>query len=272
MKERLLENKKNREEAQQWFIDEDKRLISTEHDLRETEEIQSLSLNVLLTHYKNTFNTLPRTFLDVGCSGGDTFLKLRTQCNLHTIQLYGIDPSEHAITIAKKNVGDAKYHVIRAEELNESKALFPPIDAIFVHLCLGLWENPLKGITNLVELMSDKSIIYVADLHKNSITEGIKAAKNQEEVEYLKAQYKAALTEEELEYILREATSKGGDIHYTIGTGLFGGFNPSSMEFLRLINDADIQRIVRSLSKTKEKELAGKLGFKLQHGLIVKKR
>lgn len=266
IEELLRENLDNRKLAQTWFLDDDKRIVSSEHDNRETGEIQELSLNVLFAQYTNAFGKKPSTFLEVGCNTGEVFEKIYNHMGLDDLELYGIDPSESAISIAKNKFKTAKLNVGKAEDINTIRHL-PPFDTIFVHLCLGLWDNPTQGIKNLVSSMSRNSIIYIVDLDKSSRLEGIEAAINSSEKEYLKDQYNASFSKDELHYILETGIEGTENISFELGTASLGGFQYNSKHFIKLINNPRIQKVLRTY---KNEKFNGTPPFQLQHGWIFK--
>lgn len=244
-----------------------KREISLKYDNRETKEIQQLSLNIVFAHYENIFQKKPKNFLEVGCNTGEGLKEVHNSIGDKNIQLFGMDPSKNALNSAEKNLNNAaSLHLGKVEDKNIPN-VFPPIDVIFVHLCFGLWDDPIIGLKNLIDCMSTNSVIYIVDLHYESQLRNINFATNKEEKKYLTDQYNASFSEEELHYILETCAIEHKNISFNLGTGTFGGFSYADSNFIKLINNPKVQEIIRSYNQGNNIDSS----YDLQHGWVIKR-
>lgn len=156
----------------------------------------------------------------------------------------GIDSSEEAIHCA--NQLNIKAHFICTDIKNFSSHA-KSYDAILIHLCFGLFEDPLALLEQLLPYLSNESIIYIVDLNRDSIESGLSSVENKEEELYLYDQYHASLTLSEFEQLLTYMTKTRKDMMYKIGTSIIGGFSPFSMEFLSLIGNENLQQTLRQV-------------------------
>lgn len=237
-----LEDK--RIQAQSWFIDKEKRKVSTQYDNRETSAVSILSVETFISFYEEKFNKKPTSILDIGCGQGQVLKYLSQQ--LPFASLTGIDSSYDAIKTAKLLNINAEFICTDVERISFQNKTF---DIIFIHLCFGLFRDPLIVLKNLIPYMSSESLIYIVDLNRECFEEGITSSKSQVEELYLRDQYNAAFSLTELKNLLSFVTEPEVDLTFTIGTSLIGGFNQWSSDFLSLLSYSNLQKALRSISE-----------------------
>ncbi|MED5225249.1 class I SAM-dependent methyltransferase [Bacillus safensis] len=242
IQEKMKELKGKRALAQSWFLDSEKRKISSNYDNRETPFTRCLSAETFISYYQLTFKKNPASILDIGCGQGQMLEYLSKQ--LPQADLTGIDSSEEAIHCA--NQLNLKANFICTDIKNFSSHA-KSYDAILIHLCFGLFEDPLGLLEQLLPYLSNESIIYIVDLNRDSIESGLSSVENKEEELYLYDQYHASLTLSEFEQLLTYITQPRKDVKYKIGTSIIGGFSPFSMEFLSLIGNENLQHTLRQV-------------------------
>ncbi|MBU8608120.1 class I SAM-dependent methyltransferase [Bacillus pumilus] len=240
IQEKIKELEVKRALAQSWFLDPDKRKISSNYDNRETPFTRFLSTETFISYYQLTFKKTPVSILDIGCGQGQMLEYISKQLPL--ADLTGIDSSEEAIHCANKL--NIKVNFICTDIKNFSSHA-KTYDVILIHLCFGLFENPIELLEQLLPYLSNESMIYIVDLNRDSIESGLSSVQSKEEELYIYDQYHASLTLSEFEQLLTYITKPREDMMFKIGTSIIGGFSPFSMEFLSLIGNENLQQTLR---------------------------
>lgn len=223
--------------AQRWFVDPDARTVSTQHDERETRATTQLSVALLIANYRAMHGADPETLADIGCGGGVVLKVMEEQVS--TARLSGCDPAGAAVQAARARVPQAD--VRHGDEPPSG-----PLDGVMVHLTLGLWQDPVRSLSRVLEELSSSGVLYVVDLSASTRDRGTAAALDDAERHYLEDQYAASLTIEELADLLNAAveraeTSAGGGTFVThTGISPLGGFAFGTPEQLRLIADPGV--------------------------------
>lgn len=250
IKTRVEKLKENRIQAQSWFSNQKKRLTSVPYDNRETATIRTLSIETVISYYQYKFHRLPKSLLDIGCGQGYTLKYVSEEYPIDI--LTGIDSSKEAISDATKlNIG-AEFICEDIERI-QLKTI-QSYDVIFIHLCFGLFSNPLKVLETLKHYMSKESLIYIIDLDRDSLGEGIRFSTSKDEELYLRDQYNASFTLPEFKQLLEYNTTKENRLSFKVGTSIIGGFNQFSPEFLSLIQNKRIQETLNELSREKNED------------------
>lgn len=208
--------------AQRWFADEERRKISTTFDDRETEPSRVLNAAIALALAPEA-----RRVLDVGCGGGEMLGSIRRLDA--TLHLVGIDPVESAVAEARRRFGadaPATFAVAAAEDLED---LEHPVDLAVSHLNLGLWSDPLRGLTRVMSHLAPGGVLFVVDVAEartSADTEAFLAlARTDDEREYLSDQLAAGFEPRQLEDLLHAAADEARrkvDVH--VGRGGLAGF------------------------------------------------
>ncbi|MGC8230918.1 class I SAM-dependent methyltransferase [Pseudobacillus badius] len=264
--EKLESLKPERKLARTWFMNEHKRQISLKYDERETAGIRVLSIETFLCYYYVLFGHQPTSVLDLGCGEGQSIKYLAKR--IPNSKLTGIDASSDVIKTAAKRVKEAEFITADVEQLNEH-LLSEKYDVIFIHLCFGLFENPLKLLKDLFMLLSDQALIYIVDLNRESWNEGINSCLSVDEEKYIHDQYNASFNKDELEelfvYVTREK-----ELTFKVGSSLIGGFDQFSDDFFSLIKNRELQAAIKSISEEKTPETH--IIPQLLHSWIIKKQ
>lgn len=253
----------NSEIAQSWFADSDKREVSTKYDKRETSVPKLLIIPMILTYYRNTFNKMPVNILDVGCGDGE-LLNHISHINSN-VNLYGIDPSDEVINKAQINVPSGRFHRVSAEDINNIN--LPKMDIIITYLSFGLWRNKIKGLKNMIDLLSPQSMLYIIDLNADSYTDAIKTTNSIKEEEYIKEQYNSSLSEEEFKSLLTEQIEL--DKFEVIVKVSSLGFSPLSDEYFSAINNPYVLKCLTSFNSNMTYNKNSPI-INLNHGWLIK--
>ncbi|MFT3657134.1 Trans-aconitate 2-methyltransferase [Bacillus sp. B01(2024)] len=261
----IRESEANRIQAQTWFSHPEKSKVSFQYDERETSSIRSISIETFLSFYSSNFNREPYSILDIGCGQGQVIKYLNNR--FQEIELTGIDSSVQAISSAKNLGINADFICSNAE--NIMQYVSKKYDIIFIHLCFGLFKNPLAVVNTLIHLLSDQSCIYIVDLDRRSLGEGLNTAQSREEEAYLKDQYRASLTLEEFKQLLRVVTKEQNGVSFHVGNSFIGGFDETSSQFFSLIRNKNLQDALRSGvgEQFKQSQMPA-----LLHGWIIKNK
>lgn len=246
IQKKIKELEEKRAQAQSWFVEPGKRKISSNYDNRETSTIRILSVETFIAFYEATFNRKPDSILDIGCGQGQVLKYLSEK--LPRAVLMGIDSSKDAINSANQLNIDADFICteIESQPLDISGKTY---DVIFIHLCFGLFKYPLEVLECLVPYMSNESLIYIVDLNRDSVEEGISSSQSKDEELYLCDQYNASFTLSEFKHLLMYITEQKNELSFKIGTSAIGGFNQFSADFLSLIGNQSLQQALRMISK-----------------------
>lgn len=234
------------ENAQTWFVDPEKRVVSTAFDDRETHASRRLNAALVLALAPNA-----ESVLDVGCGGGEMLSDIRALGP--TLRLVGIDPVPEAVAAARqRHSGDdrATFLVGSAEALPG----LPSIPDLAVsHLNLGLWTDPMKGLTAILHALAPGGTFVVIDVAAAQTPSQREAflglACSDDERTYLEAQLEAAFTPTQLEQLLREAGVRAGrrcTIH--AGRGGLAGHPYGTPEALALFDVPAVQQALSQLS------------------------
>lgn len=244
IKDRIKELEEKRAHAQSWFSDPEKRKISSNYDNRETSIVRFLSAETLIPYYEIKFKRKPASILDIGCGQGQMLEYLSEQ--LPHAELTGVDSSEDAINYANELGINANFICtdIKCLPLYITDKKY---DVIFIHLCFGLFKNPLKVLESLVPYLSDESFIYIVDLNRDSVKEGMSSVQTKDEELYLYDQYNASFTLSEFEQLLIYITEQRDGLTFKIGTSVIGGFSQFSADFLSLIGYKSLQQALRQI-------------------------
>lgn len=236
------------EDAQLWFTDPARRAISTTFDDRET--TVSRHLNAALT-----VALVPdaRVILDVGCGGGEMLADIRSLAT--TPRLIGVDPVTAAVADARRrHAGDphAAFLVGSAEDLPSLPA---PPDVAVSHLNLGLWRDPLAGLTGILSVLADGGCLFIVDVAAARSPEDrerfLGLARTQDERRYLADQIDAAHSPESLGRLLHDALSETGrDAQVHIGQGGLAGYPFNSPEAASLFSSAPVRSAVAEFPAT----------------------
>ncbi|WP_258728803.1 class I SAM-dependent methyltransferase [Bacillus atrophaeus] len=256
----------NRIQAQTWFSHPEKSKVSFQYDERETSSIRSISIETFLSFYSSNFNREPFSILDIGCGQGQVIQYLNNRSQ--EVELTGIDSSAQAISSAKKLGINAAFICSNVENIMQyvSKKKY---DVIFIHLCFGLFKNPIDVVNTLIHLLSDESCIYIVDLDRNSLRDGLNTAQSREEEAYLKDQYRASLTLAEFKQLLCLVTKKQQGLSFHVGNSFIGGFDETSSQFFSLIRNKNLQFALRAgvVEQVKQSNMPA-----LLHGWIIKNK
>jgi SAM-dependent methyltransferase len=267
IQERIKELEEKRALAQSWFMEQEKRKVSSNYDNRETAGVSILSIETFISFYEVMFNRKPASVLDIGCGQGQVLEYLSE--HLPHANLVGIDSSKEAIEHANQLKIDANFICAEIENpvLDISGETY---DVIFIHLCFGLFKYPLEVLEGVLSYMSDESLIYIVDLNKDSVAEGTSSAKSREEELYLYDQYNASFTLSEFKHLLLHITEQRKELSFKVGTSFIGGINQFSLEFVSLIGKKGLQQALRNIS---EKENGQKNSMpELIHAWLIKKK
>ncbi|MGC2843218.1 class I SAM-dependent methyltransferase [Bacillus velezensis] len=261
----VRESEANRIQAQTWFSHPEKSKVSFRYDERETSSIRSISIETFLSFYSSKFNREPYSVLDIGCGQGQVIQYLNSR--FQKIELTGIDSSAQAISSAKKLGINASFICSNAE--NIMQYVSKKQDIIFIHLCFGLFKNPIAIVNTLIHLLSDQSCIYIVDLDRNSLGEGLNTAQSREEEAYLKDQYRASLTLEEFKQLLHVVTKEQHGVSFHVGNSFIGGFDETSSQFFSLMRNRNLQDALRTSvgEQFKQSQMPA-----LLHGWIIKNK
>ena len=232
--------------AQSWFTDSDKHAVSTAFDERETSHLRTLAVATVYSLFKHLYGRAPKTFLDVGCGTGEGLAYARRlDPNLRTT---GIDPVPQAIAAARHLNAEATLHCIDAEGLTVN--LIDPPEITLIHLCLGLWSQPTRGLIAIMNTMPPESMLYIVDLNRADRRNALDAARNNAERTYLTDQYHAAYAPGELSRLLLTTSAcLNRRFHAHVEANGFAGFPFGSIEQIALLNSGGFQKALRAVSR-----------------------
>lgn len=234
-------------QAQDWFVDPARRQTSETFDARETSGLRKLAVAALYSRYRYVFSEKPRSFLDVGCGTGEALSYAKTLNS--DMELIGIDPAEPSLELARRRVPGAVFHAIEAGALRRVVEHAP--DIISVHLCLGLWTHPDDEITEILKLMTDRSLLYIVDINRSDFPAALSSAKCENEMHYLRDQYGAAFEEAGLSRILRCSSERaGGNFDIYVGAGNLSGFPFGSSDQIALLRTPEFQSALREIASS----------------------
>nr|WP_165770246.1 methyltransferase [Clavibacter sepedonicus] len=225
-----------RARAQRWFTDPELTPVSSAFDARESAASRDLSIGALVARHRAVHGRPPSTLLDVSCGAGEllaTAAELLPGC-----RLLGIDISESAVARARERVPGADIRVGAAEEAAAYDA-WPPLDAVMVHLSLGLWRDPSAGLARIVERLAADATLATVDIGRGGGSEPddpLSAA-------YLRDQREASFTVGELRGLLRDA-APGARI--TVGTTGLAGLDATAPEIPAMLGDPAFLTMIRS--------------------------
>ncbi|GAA2834813.1 hypothetical protein GCM10010452_73870 [Crossiella cryophila] len=217
----------HRRHAQRWFTDPGLSPVSTTYDQRETMISACVALSVGISELGRT----PDRVLDVGCGGG-TMLEIAAK-QLPDSALFGLDPHRPSIEAARTRLADtgAELFALAAGELPGSAAAarIGQADLVLVHLCLGLWTDPVTELAAVLDLLAPGGLCYVVDLIRPAALDPatldpfLAAAATEAERDYLRDQVTASLSATEAAELAEQLTAVAG-VTAEIRTGDFNGF------------------------------------------------
>nr|WP_290666660.1 class I SAM-dependent methyltransferase [Ardenticatena sp.] len=175
-------------------------------------------------------NRVPGYVLDVGCGTGALLAYLRERCP--NAKLFGIDPSSHMLTYARRILAD---NALLMQSPIESFTTTQAFDLIVSYSTLRLWDNPQYGLQKIYEMLAPGGIAYILDLHRDlpldTVQEIFLHLPEQSQRTFFEQQLSAAYTLSELRYILQSSKIPGIEMRQ----GGLAGYPPFSAESITLI-------------------------------------
>lgn len=224
------------EDAQSWFTGPLTE-VSQAFDDRETEASRRLAAAVSVF-----LAGAPRTVLDVGCGTGGVLRHLRRY--LPTADLIGVDPSLDAIRacrLALRDLPEITLHQCGAEDLEP--AMFPTaVELAVSHLNLGLWRDPVRGLSRIIGCLAPGGYCYIVDLAATDDDQLTRLAHTADERTYLHEQLSASYSVGELRSMVAHAGDAAGRrIQTHVGLGGLSGYRYDDPVAARLWSDKRVQ-------------------------------
>lgn len=212
--------------ARRWFIEPALREVSRPHDDRETAASRRIAAHVALA----TLGRPPAAILDVGCGDGAMLTTLADACP-HS-SLVGIDPVAPAIDAARERLAPFADRLTlaerAAEQLFDAPLIVEPgsVDLVLIHLCLGLWEDPVAGLRAAIRSLAPGGLLYAIDLLRpESVAAAeplLASATSKEESSYLFDQMATSFDREEATALAASLSGENEGVAYRSHV-LFGG-------------------------------------------------
>lgn len=240
-------------QAQRWFSEPDRRVVSHAYDVRETVASQRLMIEIALAE----LGRQPQAVLDVGSGDGAGLAYLAARCP--DARLTGIDPSDCAAhnpgEFSELNGRDALLLTAAAEDFGDEVVERGPFDLVLAHLNWALWSQPFQGVDRLVTLLADDGLMYIVDLdgQPDSAATVLASATTPREEAYLTDQVAASLSAAEAAAGLR---SLGPAHDVSVQRGGLGGHAFASAECRRLMGSEAVRRVLSGFPATETSKAA----------------
>lgn len=245
--------------AQAWFERDAEREVSGAHDERETTATGRLSAAILMQMFAERAGRPSASFADVGCGGGEVLRWVAQQ--YPAVRLTGSDPVQAAVDAARVAVPSAV--IVRVEGPAPGE-----VDTMLIHLCLGLWRDPLPQVAAAIAQLAPGGMLYLVDIDRGSAETAFTHATSAQELRYLGDQYRAAYDRAELHRLLTGAlrhAEVSGRIH--TGVEVFGGYGFGSPEQLALMGAPQVRDALRELAAL---DRVGGSAVSLVHGWVYR--
>jgi len=119
---------------------------------------------------KDVLSRNPRSVLDIGCGVCDVLLRLRDS----EIGLYGIDPSPHMLTLAKKKIEDSDDTTLSKVHLSLGNSRVIPFDKkfdmIFTSLSFHHWKNREECIPYILTRLNENGEFAIYEHERDSLS------------------------------------------------------------------------------------------------------
>src|SRR4030095_7058098 len=102
----------------------------------------------------------PRRILDVGCGTGRLLRKLGERWP--GAQLLGVDPNEEMISVARRIMPSASFHVGTAESIPIDST---SIDLVVSSISLHHWADPLRGLREIGRVLHAGGCLCLAEIN-----------------------------------------------------------------------------------------------------------
>jgi len=276
--------------ARSWFVDPDRRRVSSEHDDRETVGSRELVVALCLQRLGRE----PRRILDVGCGAGE-LLESFARC-VPDADLIGVDPAGEAVLAARERLASARAALVlhagvedlvvepavaigsglavgaavarRGIASDPETVVAGQVDLVVIHLCLALWQDPFGGLVTALETLAPGGLLYAVDLVRPesvaAVNDYLWLATHDDEREYLADQLIASFTVDELRVGAAGAVAEAiealagrgvvAGFEVEAGRGGLGGFAMGSIDARRLWADGDVRTVIQSLGEFSDAE------------------